>query len=153
MIDFRSVRIHLAMSGLMQGRTPLSAFYMYSTIASLATWNWSDAAQDTGGVPVAAALADIFKYTEQPLPAIDGRIIVHTEDVGGIRLLSYEWEGGIIHGVTGSLVEDAEPTLLRVEGDLMFLGPYRFRILGYSRPSDVYFLRMLPDEVKRIDLR
>lgn len=150
MIDFRKISLKFE-SGT---PIPVKVWFMYVALASLATWDWNRAAQDTGGEYVLKEMWPLFaSWSYEALPDPDGRLIfgAHYDSEGNIEKVDVAWEGGIIHAIAGELLNDLNPQYARVEGDLVFMGSFRFRILGKRHFDDVYILRMLPDEVKRIE--
>jgi hypothetical protein len=61
---------------------------------------------------------------------ITGRVQACEQTIDeGLRQYSFEWVGGNTIGVTRDLLEQADPALLRREGDVLVIGPYRARIV------------------------
>jgi hypothetical protein len=57
---------------------------------------------------------------------ITGKLLFHRQmNDGGAIVYSCEWQGGDVIGITGELLDDIDPALVRREGDLLhFMNTY-----------------------------
>jgi hypothetical protein len=81
---------------------------------------------------------------DNPIPEPNGRIIVteHLLPLGGYSL-SFDWQGGKIVHITGTLLDEAREGTIRRSGAVWRVGPYRLIELDHLAWKDVYVLSRL----------
>jgi hypothetical protein len=67
-----------------------------------------------------------------PRPEVNGTVVVHRDMLTG--QLSFEWQGGPVICCSPELIEQADPEVLRLEGDVLTIGPFRARVLTIIKP-------------------
>jgi hypothetical protein len=67
---------------------------------------------------------------------VNGSIIVYCDiDKNHKRNYRFEWSGGDVISMTYVLLEEADPDVLKVQGEFIALGPYKLKII--KRLDDV----------------